>query len=99
MGNSLSFGEDPHVMGIGNMGETKKVDAQGRISLPASWRARRLGDSDDVVVIEKDGVLLVKPKAKPDLTRYFDAVPVDVDPKDFDDYSKLRKAILGRRRK
>jgi len=74
----------------------KKVDAQGRISLPARWRTRSLPDSGEVIVIEKGDVLLVRARAKPDLTRHFDSVQVDVDPKDFLDYSRFKKAVLGR---
>ena len=74
----------------------KKVDAQGRISLPARWRSRKLHDSGEVIVIEKGDVLLVKPRVKPDLTRHFDSVEVDVDPKDFADYSRLKRAVFGR---
>lgn len=77
----------------------KKVDAQGRISLPARWRSRKLHDSGEVIVIEKGDVLLVKPRVKPDLTRHFDSVEVDVNPKDFTDYSRFKKAVLGRRGK
>ena len=78
------------------MAEIKKVDAQGRISLPAGWRASKLQGSKEVVVVEKGDLLLVKPKGKTDLTKHFDAVEVDMDPRDFADYSKFKKAILGR---
>ena len=79
------------------MAEIKKVDAQGRISLPVGWRASRLQGSKEVVVVERGELLLVKPKRRPDLTKHFDAVEVDVDPRDFADYSKFKKTILGRR--
>jgi len=79
------------------LAEIKKVDAQGRISLPARWRASKLRGSDEVVVVEKGELLLVKPKGRPDLTKHFDAVEVDMDPRDLTDYSRLKKTILGRR--
>jgi hypothetical protein len=44
-------------------------------------------------------VLVVKPRVKPDLTRHFDSVEVDVNLKDFADFSRFKKAILGRRGK
>lgn len=81
------------------MAEIKKVDAQGRISLPAQWRSKRVDDSGEVIVIEKGDVLVVKPNVKPDLTKHFDSVETDVDPEDFVDYSRLKKALLGRRAK
>ena len=43
--------------------------------------------------------MLVKPRVKPDLTRHFDSVEVDVDLKDFAEYSRFKKAVLGRRGK
>jgi len=81
------------------LAEIRKVDAQGRISLPARWRSKRVDDSGEVIVIERGDVLLVKPNVKPDLTRYFDSVEANVDPEDFADYSILKKAVLGRRTK
>jgi bifunctional DNA-binding transcriptional regulator/antitoxin component of YhaV-PrlF toxin-antitoxin module len=80
------------------LAQIKKVDEQGRISLPAGWRASRLHGSDEVVVVERGELLLVKPKGKPDLTKHFDTVEVDLDPRDLSDYSKLKNTILGRRR-
>jgi len=79
--------------------EVKKLDAQGRISLPARWRNKRMHESGEVIVIEKGDTLLVKPKVKPDLSRHFDSVEIDADPEDFADYSRLKKTALGRRSK
>ena len=42
--------------------------------------------------------MLVKPKGRPDLTKHFDAVEVDVNARDLADYSKFKKTILGSRR-
>jgi len=81
------------------LAEIKKVDSQGRISLPARWRNQRLHKSGEVIVIEKGDLLLVKPRVKPDLTRHFDSVEVDVNSKDFADYSRFKRAVLGRRGK
>jgi bifunctional DNA-binding transcriptional regulator/antitoxin component of YhaV-PrlF toxin-antitoxin module len=77
----------------------KKVDAQGRIALPAKWRARELRKTDEVIVVERGSVLLLKPRTKPDLTKYFDVASVTVDPSAFSDYSKLKHAILGHGRR
>ncbi len=86
-------------MGKYRLAEIKKVDSQGRISLPARWRNERLHNSGEVIVIEKGDSLLVRPRVKPDLTRHFDSVEVSVNPVDFADYSRLKKAVLGRRGK
>jgi len=80
------------------LADVKKVDSQGRISLPARWRSKNLHDANEVIVIEKGDVLLVKPRVKPDLTRHFDSVEVDVDLKDFAEYSRFKKAVLGKGR-
>ncbi len=76
--------------------EIKKVDAQGRVALPAKWRARKLRNTDEVILVERDEVLLLKPRTKPDLTKHFDVADVEIDPRAFSDYSKLKRAILGR---
>jgi hypothetical protein len=51
-----------------------------------------------VILVEKGEVVVVKPRPKPDLTKHFDQVEVDLDPKDFADYSGLKRTLLGRRR-
>ncbi len=79
--------------------EIKKVDAQGRISLPARWRSDKLHDSEEVIVIERGDVLLVKPNVKPDLTRHFDSIEVNAGSKNFEEYSNFKRTVLGRRRK
>lgn len=48
--------------------------------------------------VERGEVLLLKPRTKPDLTKHFDIAKVEVDPKAFSDYSRLKRAILGRGR-
>ena len=72
----------------------RKVDNEGRIVLPKTWRVRALGKIDEVLVIEKEDSLVTRPKRKADLTKYFDAVKVDIDPKVFEDYKSLRKALF-----
>ncbi len=77
------------------MATVRKVDAQGRVALPSHWRNRALKKSDEVIVIEQDNTLLIRPKRKINLTKYFDSIKVDVDPKAFADYNKLKRALLG----
>ncbi|MCD6494187.1 MAG: AbrB/MazE/SpoVT family DNA-binding domain-containing protein [Archaeoglobaceae archaeon] len=59
--------------------EVKKVDKQGRITLPSNWKKKELKDSDEVFIIKEKGILKIIPKKKPDLTKYFDSVDLDVD--------------------
>lgn len=78
---------------LGNLA-VRKVDAQGRVALPSSWRTKILRGSDEVVVIERDDMLLIRPRRKVNLTEYFDRVKVDVNPKVFVDYNLLKRALL-----
>jgi len=59
--------------------EVKKVDKQGRITLPSNWKKKELKDGDEVFIIKEKGILKIIPKKKPDLTKYFDSVDLDVD--------------------
>ncbi|GAB6286585.1 MAG: AbrB/MazE/SpoVT family DNA-binding domain-containing protein [Methanoregula sp.] len=68
--------------------EIKTVDAQGRIILPKLWRNRLRTNS--VIVIDEDDRLEIRP-ADADLSRFVDAVEVDVE--HFEDYHKLRKGL------
>jgi len=68
--------------------EIRPVDAQGRIILPKSWRNRL--KTNAVVVIDEDDRLEIRP-ADADLSRFVDAVEVDVE--HFEDYHKLRKGL------
>ena len=75
--------------------EVKKVDSQGRIALPAKWRTKALKKTRKVCVIERDDYLLVRPLRRGDLIRHFDAVEVDVEPEDFQDYNRLKRVIFS----
>lgn len=99
LGSTVKYGESGPELGKYGLTEIKKVDSQGRISLPVRWRNERLHKSSEVIVIEKGDLLLVKPRVKPDLTRHFDSVEVDLSSSDFTDYSRLKKTVLGRRGK
>ena len=74
--------------------EIRKVDHQGRISLPVDWRREVLGDADEVYVFRDGESLVVTARREPDLVEYFDSVPVDVEPEAFKDYHRLKKALL-----
>jgi bifunctional DNA-binding transcriptional regulator/antitoxin component of YhaV-PrlF toxin-antitoxin module len=74
--------------------EIKKVDSQGRISLPADWRREVLGDSEEVYVFREGKSLILRPRREPDLVQHFDSVTVDVETEAFEDYHKLKRALL-----
>jgi DNA-binding transcriptional regulator/RsmH inhibitor MraZ len=74
------------------------VDSQGRIALPRNWRSKSLKGAKEVIVVEQDESLLIRPRRKADITRYFESIEVDVDPKDFADYSILKQDLLKQRK-
>jgi bifunctional DNA-binding transcriptional regulator/antitoxin component of YhaV-PrlF toxin-antitoxin module len=59
--------------------EVKKVDAQGRLILPADWREAEIGESRELFVIKRKGYLKIIPKRRVDLTKYFDKIDLGVD--------------------
>lgn len=70
----------------------RKIDSQGRIVLPASWRKRI--KTNEVVVVEREGKVEILPRDA-DLSKYVDSVEVDVD--SFEDYHELRRELRGER--
>ena len=76
--------------------EVRKVDSQGRVSLPGRWRKKALKESNEVIIVEQDGRLLIRPRESGDLTKFFDAFEVDVPPDRFKDYTGLKRALFGR---
>jgi|YelNatPaOPRAMG01_1025707.scaffolds.fasta_scaffold83104_2 bifunctional DNA-binding transcriptional regulator/antitoxin component of YhaV-PrlF toxin-antitoxin module len=59
--------------------EVKKVDAQGRIILPADWREAEIGESRELYIIKRKGYLKIVPKRRVDLTENFDKVDLGVE--------------------
>jgi bifunctional DNA-binding transcriptional regulator/antitoxin component of YhaV-PrlF toxin-antitoxin module len=59
--------------------EVKKVDAQGRLILPAEWRASEIGENKEIYVIKRKGYLKLIPKRCIDLTQCFDKVDLGVE--------------------
>jgi len=59
--------------------EVRKVDSQGRLILPADWRASEIAGAREVYVIKRKGSLKILPKHKVDLTAFFDKVDLGVE--------------------
>lgn len=76
------------------MATVRRVDRQGRIALPSKWRSKRLKGKREVVVVEHDDSLVIRPRQRIDLTKFFDSIEVDVDPRAFRDYRLLRQALF-----
>ena len=72
--------------------EIKKVDSQGRVVLPISWRRRM--KSDEVMVVEERAKVEIFPRDV-DLSKYVDSVEVEVD--NFEDYHEMRKELRKKR--
>ncbi len=76
------------------MVELKRVDPQGRLLLPSSWRKRI--KSKEVIIVEDGDVLIVFPKDNPDLSKYKDFIHVEIPPEVYSDYHELKKFLLSR---
>jgi bifunctional DNA-binding transcriptional regulator/antitoxin component of YhaV-PrlF toxin-antitoxin module len=59
--------------------EVKKVDAQGRLILPADWREAELSENKELFIIKRKGYLKLVPKRRVDLTENFDKVDLGVE--------------------
>jgi bifunctional DNA-binding transcriptional regulator/antitoxin component of YhaV-PrlF toxin-antitoxin module len=59
--------------------EIKKMDAQGRLILPADWRETEIGESKELYIIKRKGYLKLIPKRRVDLTQCFDKVDLGVE--------------------
>ncbi len=59
----------------------RRVDRQGRIALPGKWRSKRLKGMKEVVVVERDDSLVIRPRERIDLTKYFDSIKSTLIPK------------------
>jgi bifunctional DNA-binding transcriptional regulator/antitoxin component of YhaV-PrlF toxin-antitoxin module len=71
--------------------EVKSVDNQGRILLPKNWRHRYL-KGKKAIVVSKGDIVEIRPFTKPDLTKYFDRVEVDLK-SDLSDWHQVRKEL------
>lgn len=59
--------------------KVRKVDDQGRVVIPASWRRKKLKKSKYVLIIEKEDEIRIIPIEKIDLTAFFDTIDLGVD--------------------
>lgn len=71
----------------------RKIDSQGRISLPSEW-CKKLS-TNEILIFYNGETLILKPKRDPDLTKHFDSVATDIDPEDFEDYHRLKRLLLS----
>ncbi|MCD6373654.1 MAG: AbrB/MazE/SpoVT family DNA-binding domain-containing protein [Thermococcus sp.] len=55
--------------------EFKKIDPQGRLVLPKSWRERW---GNEVILIELDDRIEIIPRKKPRLSRFFNIIDAEI---------------------
>jgi len=72
----------------------KKIDGQGRIVVPASWRRKHLR-GNAVLVRPRGNVLEIIPQEDVNLTAYFDAAEVDLKA-DLSDWHAVRRELRKR---
>ena len=61
--------------------EVKKIDSQGRLVIPKSWRERW---GNEVILIELDDRIEIIPRKRPRLSRFFDIIDADVRGEDIE---------------
>ncbi|MFQ6123548.1 MAG: AbrB/MazE/SpoVT family DNA-binding domain-containing protein [Candidatus Heimdallarchaeota archaeon] len=72
----------------------RKIDSQGRISLPSEWRKKL--STNEILIFYDGETLILKPKQDFDLTKHFDSIAADINPEDFEDYHRLKRVLLSR---
>lgn len=55
--------------------EVKRIDSQGRLVLPKSWREKW---GNEVILIELDDRIEIIPRKKPKLSKFFDIIDADI---------------------
>lgn len=61
--------------------EVKRVDPQGRLVLPKSWREKW---GNEVIVIELEDRIEILPRKRPRLSRFFDILEVELKGEDIE---------------
>ena len=61
--------------------EVKRIDSQGRIVIPRSWREKW---GNEVIIVELDDRLEILPRKKPNLSKFFDILEVEVKGEDLE---------------
>lgn len=78
--------------------EIRKVDSQGRVVLPNKWRENELKDSNEVIIIEEEGILKIIPKKKINLTQFFDSLDIsDALVDKLEDWSEFEASFLKKK--
>ena len=73
--------------------EERRVDSQGRVSLPAEWRRDHLDQEGDVVIVNMGEELLIRAKKNQRLSDFFDSVDVELR-SDLSDWHRVKDELL-----
>ena len=73
--------------------EERRVDSQGRVSLPSEWRRTHLNQEGEVVIVNMGEELIIKAKKTQRLSDFFDSVDVELK-SDLSDWHRVKKELL-----
>jgi bifunctional DNA-binding transcriptional regulator/antitoxin component of YhaV-PrlF toxin-antitoxin module len=73
--------------------EERRVDSQGRVSLPAEWRRMHLDHKGDVVIVNMGEELIIKAKKSQRLSEFFDSVDVELL-SDLSDWHRVKDELF-----
>jgi bifunctional DNA-binding transcriptional regulator/antitoxin component of YhaV-PrlF toxin-antitoxin module len=73
--------------------EERRVDSQGRVSLPSEWRRTHLNQDGEVVIVNMGEELIIKAKKVQRLSDFFDSVDVELK-SDLSDWHRVKKELL-----
>ena len=73
--------------------EEKRVDSQGRVSLPVDWRKQHLGTEGAVIIIHRGDELIIKARGDRKPSDFFDKLKAEVR-SDLSDWRLVRRELL-----
>ena len=73
--------------------EERRVDSQGRVSLPSEWRRTHLNQEGEVVIVNMGEELIIKAKKAQRLSEFFDSVEVELK-SDLSDWHRVKNELL-----
>lgn len=72
----------------------KKVDPQGRVTLPIEWRKKALKKNRKILILEYPDYIKIVPKKRKKLTEFFDTMEVELK-SSLEDYHKVKTELLS----
>ncbi len=72
--------------------EERRVDSQGRVSLPSEWRRTHLNQEGEVVIVNMGEELIIKAKKAQRLSEFFDSVDVELK-SDLSDWHRVKTEL------